>query len=657
MLTAHNFFKCFLKRDAMNKARNLTSLMVQMEMDAVAQAKIKAFVEFTDDDARALKELLPLITKHADSIVRQFYTNIQKYPELMDIISRAGSTIERLSISQKQYVISLFNGEYGESYFAQRLTIGSMHTRIGLTPRWYLGSYSIYLRAITPLIMRKFTFNLVKRHRALSALYKIIAIDTELVIETYNRKLWDGQLIDYVGQITALNRSQAVIEFSNDGVIITANPNFLAIMGYTLDEIVGRHHRIFVDSAYANSIEYQKFWEKLLRGEYDAGEYKRIGKGGREVWLQSSYNPILHEDGSVIKVIKYATDITTQRNKEIAFKEQVLNFSNLMKNVAEGDLRQRANVHGDDDIELIATSLNTMIDSLATMASQIKESTTGMFKMLDELQTAVGAQFAGASEQAAAVNETTTTLEEIKVASTQTLEKAQQLIEIANRTRQEGEQGIETVSDAVQGIESVREQMENIAQTILALSEQTQQVGEITSVVTNLAQQSKMLALNASIEAAKAGEAGKGFAVVAAEVKELAEQSQQSTAQVQKILQDIRHATDRAVMATEEGQKGVDAGVLLVQKSGEVMSKLGAVIHEAGIAHQQIVMAVRQEVAGIEQTNAAMGDINKVTSHFVKSTEQTKNASTQLSMFAEKLKSTVAVYRLEHEEAGSTGQE
>ena len=126
---------------------------------------------------------------------------------------------------------------------------------------------------------------------------------------------------------------------------------------------------------------------------------------------------------------------------------------------------------------------------------------------------------------------------------------------------------------------------------------------------------------------------------------------------MQKILQDIRHATDRAVMATEEGQKGVDAGVLLVQKSGEVMSKLGAVIHEAGIAHQQIVMAVRQEVAGIEQTNAAMGDINKVTSHFVKSTEQTKNASTQLSMFAEKLKSTVAVYRLEHEEAGSTGQE
>lgn len=625
------------------------SLMTMMGIDDVEIAKIKGFVEFGPDDAAMLKTLLPLVTQHADDFVQVFYSNIQRYPELMAIITRSGSSIEKLCGLQKRYLLSMFEGEYGPGYVEQRLKIGAIHTKIGLTPRWYLGSYSLYLRAFSPIITQYFRFNFKKRQQALAALYKIIAIDSELVIETYNRKLTDEQFLDYQGQLEAIDRSYGVIEFDLNGMITRVNPNFLTIVGYTEAELMGKHHRCLVDPEYANSQDYVQFWEKLRRGEFETGEFRRIGKGGGELWLQSNYSPIFDSNGQITKVVKYAMDITAQRHKELQYKERVDQFSEIMQQVAEGDLRGRVLAKGNDEVDFLGKNLNAMIDGLTTVSRQILASSNGLFSMLSDLQSAVVAQSSGATEQAAAVNETTVTLEEIKVSSTQTLDKAQQLIEIADRTRREGEQGLGTVAEAIAGMEAVREQMENIAKTILDLSEKTQQIGEITSVVTNLAQQSKMLALNASIEAAKAGEAGKGFAVVAGEVKELAEQSQQSTAQVQKILQDIRHATDRAVMATEEGRKGVDSGVQLVEKSGEVMKKLSEVIHEAGTANQQIVIAVRQEVTGIEQTNSAMSEINKVTANFVNNVVKTKVVAEDLTRVAETLKKIVSVYQLNEE--------
>jgi methyl-accepting chemotaxis protein len=155
-----------------------------------------------------------------------------------------------------------------------------------------------------------------------------------------------------------------------------------------------------------------------------------------------------------------------------------------------------------------------------------------------------------------------------------------------------------------------------------------------------------MLALNASIEAAKAGDAGKGFAVVADEVKDLAEQSQQSTSQVQKILQDIRHATDRAVMATEEGSKGVDKGMALVERSGDIMRALSEVIEDTVTSTQQIVVAIRQEAAGVDQVSTAMGEINKVTQQFVSSARQTQDAAAEIARLSGQMKEVVSIYKV-----------
>ncbi len=268
-----------------------------------------------------------------------------------------------------------------------------------------------------------------------------------------------------------------------------------------------------------------------------------------------------------------------------------------------------------------------------------------MVTTLEQVKHSVDVQSAGASEQASSINQITASLGEIEKSSTQTIEKAKALGEAADRTREKGQMGLRAVEQSVLGMKEVKEKVQIIAQTILELSNKTQQVGEITAVVNGLAQQSKMLALNASIEAAKAGEAGKGFAVVASEVKTLAEQSEESTAQVQKILEDIRHATEKAVMATEEGTKGVDFGTQLVEQTGEVVRSLSEVISETTLATQQIEAAVRQESIGIEQITMGMNEINQVTSEFVESVKQTTEAMTHLSTISHNLKEHVDVYK------------
>ncbi len=317
-----------------------------------------------------------------------------------------------------------------------------------------------------------------------------------------------------------------------------------------------------------------------------------------------------------------------------------------IEQVASGDLSKRILVSGNDDLANLGRNLNTMTERLAQVTAGTGIAINSIYSAVGELQHAIVGQSSGASEQAAAVNETTAALDQIKGMAAQAMERAQVLGETAERSRRESEQGSTAVEQASVGMMGILQRMDGIAQTILALSEQTQQIGEITAVVTNLAQQSKMLALNAAIEAAKAGEAGKGFAVVAAEVRELAEQSQHATAQVQKILQNIRHATDRAVTATEEGSKGVDAGILSVRRTGEVMQKLSTVVRETAMVSQQISAVVKQQFIGLEQVTNAMKDINKVTTQFVINTQQSRTFSADIAQVADKLRDSISVYKL-----------
>ena len=338
--------------------------------------------------------------------------------------------------------------------------------------------------------------------------------------------------------------------------------------------------------------------------------------------------------------------IEQERLESEQFKERVHQLCEHLTQVAQGDLSQQTMEKGGDELAELGRNINTMVGSLANMSQQTESTIQALSTSLEEVQQAAHSQSAGATQQAAAINQTTTTLEEIRAVSGQTLEKAQVLGRTAERAREEGDQGHQAVKNALDAMRGILKKVDTIATTILSLSEQTGRIGEITSAVNNLAQQSKMLALNASIEAAKAGEAGKGFAVVADEVKNLAEQSQQFTTQVHRILEEIRHATDKAVMATEDGAKEVDIGANLTEQAGSTMQKLLEVLRQNSIAGQQIVAAVRQEVAGIEQIGTAMSEINKVTAQFVASTRQTVQATDDLGELSANLQESIRFFKL-----------
>lgn len=385
---------------------------------------------------------------------------------------------------------------------------------------------------------------------------------------------------------------------------------------------------------------------------------KNIAGGQRHLKINNPYTDETGQLLSSLMTMQQSIKESESKLKETENKTREM-FNNIVQSanqfrahsskVAAGDLREHLDIdekNNQDIMVNLGKDLNAMTANLSTITKEIINACQNMVTTVEEVRHSVGSQTAGASEQASSINQITASLSEIEKSSTQTMEKAKALGEASERTREKGELGLEAVDQSVDGMKSVREKVQVIAQTILDLSHQTQQVGEITAVVNNLAQQSKMLALNASIEAAKAGEAGKGFAVVATEVKNLAEQSEEATTQVQKILEDIRHAAEKAVMVTEEGTKGVDLGTQLVEQTGDVIRNLNDVIHETSIATQQIESAVRQESAGIEQISAGMNEINQVTTSFVDSVKQTTEAISHLSSIAQKLKSYIDTYKI-----------
>jgi methyl-accepting chemotaxis protein len=321
----------------------------------------------------------------------------------------------------------------------------------------------------------------------------------------------------------------------------------------------------------------------------------------------------------------------------------ILYAIDIAKRVSTGERDIEVSIQSSDETAVLLGALDKMQTAISSGEKKMQSTCNAVVSTLDEVRHAVDSQSAGANEQASSINEITASINEIEKSATQTMLKAKSLGEISERVRQKGILGLDAVNQSIEGMKFVRDKEKTIAETILELSRQTQQVGDITMVVNNLAQQSKMLALNASIEAAKAGETGKGFAVVASEVKSLAEQSEQSTLQVQKILDDIKQATENAVMVTEEGMKGVESGMGLIEQTGEIIRSLNDAIHETSIAAQQIEVAVRQEGSGIEQINAGMSEINQVTASFVESVGQTTEAMKDLANIANQLKTTADV--------------
>jgi methyl-accepting chemotaxis protein len=320
--------------------------------------------------------------------------------------------------------------------------------------------------------------------------------------------------------------------------------------------------------------------------------------------------------------------------------------SRFASKVADGDLTGRIEPKGGDAITDLANTLNTMVENLADTSTRMKDNAATVSSSANEVLAAVTEQNAGANQQSAAINQTTTATEQIRASAELAAQKASDVSEQAQDAIRVSEEGSEAVGAIVDGMSAIREKVEAIAADVHALSEQTAQIGEITNAVTDLADQSNLLALNATIEAARAGEHGKGFAVVADEVRNLAEQSKQSTAQVQAILEDIERATHAAVGAAQEGTEVVEQGSELAERAGQIIAQLAEMNHAVGQSAQQIAASVGQQNAGMDQIAQGMQETSQATSEFVAGAQQSQAAVEGLTRVAAELDELAAQYKV-----------
>lgn len=350
--------------------------------------------------------------------------------------------------------------------------------------------------------------------------------------------------------------------------------------------------------------------------------------------------------GLVFGVVVYALSYRS-------FDHAIRDYADTLERVAQGDLSARLDVSRIDTGRRegriavhLGESINNTLDRLHKLILDIQQTLQRLDEDTQDILESTARQIAMANEQDAVVTETTATVNEVRATVTETAERAQSVAETAQHSVEVSKSGIDAVSETINGMELIRGRVEDIADNILVLSEHTQQIGEIIAAVNNLADQSRMLALNASVEAARAGEEGKGFAVVAMEVRNLADQNRDATVQVREILGEIQRATNNAVMVTEEGSKGVDQGQSLVHDAGDAIRNLASAIEEAAMAAMQIAASTRQQTIGMDQLTGAMRTIKHATTETVSSTMQVEASVQRLRQAAQRINIVIADLKL-----------
>ncbi len=314
--------------------------------------------------------------------------------------------------------------------------------------------------------------------------------------------------------------------------------------------------------------------------------------------------------------------------------------------VARGDMSAEIPVEGrKDEVGQLQQAFHRMIGGLRDINREISRTANVLASSASEILSAATQVAAGAAETATAVSQTTATVEEVKQTSQLASQKAKRVSDSANRAAMVSANGRKSVDELIESMSLVRDQMESIAESIVGLSEQTQTIGEIISSVNDLAEQSNLLAVNAAIEAARAGEQGKGFAVVAQEVRSLAEQSKQATAQVRAILTDIQKATTAAALAAEQGSRTVDVGVKRSNEAREAIRLLAESVAEASQAATQIAASSQQQTVGMDEMAMAMSSIKQASQQNVQGSRQAETAARNLYDLGQKLKLVVERYR------------
>ncbi len=439
-------------------------------------------------------------------------------------------------------------------------------------------------------------------------------------------------LTDYKGQVEAIGRAQAVIEFDLDGTIRTANDKFLSALGYALDEVVGQHHRMFVDQQYASSSEYREFWQALSRGAYQAGEFRRIGKGGKTVWVQASYNPILDMDGNPFKVVKYATDVTAQVEDRQRLQEGVEAMLGVVSAAGSGDLTRKLDIRGEDPVGQMATGLRRLLESLGGDLGIIAGKTDDVFGVSEELSVVSAQMAANAEETSRQAGVAASAAEEVNV-QLQTVAAAAE--ELTVSIGEVASSASEAARITTQAVDVAR----NTNVTVSRLGESSVKIGQVIKVITSIAQQTNLLALNATIEAARAGEAGKGFAVVANEVKELAKQTAQATEDISLVIEASQSDTSAAVEAIGEiGDR--------ISQINDLSTTIASAVEEQSATTSEIARTISEAATGGAEIAANVASVAQAAESTASGAASIQGNAHRLDGVATDLKSVVGKFQL-----------
>ena len=406
-----------------------------------------------------------------------------------------------------------------------------------------------------------------------------------------NQRL-SGLLNDMAAKVQAISRSMAIIEFAPDGTILDANENFCRVVGYSADEIRGKHHRLFCEAAYVKSSEYNNFWRDLARGEPLSGTFSRLDKAGREVWLEASYMPIVGADQHVVRVIKVASDVTDRINKE----HETQSIVNALS-------RSMAVIEFSPDGRVINANQN-FLDTMHYSLSEIVGQHHGMFCRRSEAESAGYKAFWASlnrgeyhSRRFERVDKHGHTVfleasynpifdargrlyKVVKFASdiTAQVTNLQTAAESAHSTSVQNDacaqKGSQVVQQTVQIIEAISKDLNEAAQSIDAVSKQSDSIGKIVQTIRGIADQTNLLALNAAIEAARAGEHGRGFAVVADEARSLAARTSAATLEIVEVVRRNHDLSLSAVTSMQSSLSRTGLGVELANEAGEAILEI-----------------------------------------------------------------------------------